>query len=1178
MGIFVERTCTVVEDGTDGTREAESRPFAEFRDCSAYVLLGAPGAGKTAAFKHEAEEPARCDARDFITLDHKRWSGIPTLFIDGLDEIRAGTIDGRSPLDAMRGQLDKLGQPRFRLSCREADWFRAADRRRLETVSPNGAVKVLRLDPLSEDNTRDILDDEGVEDIDRFIDEARDRGLGALLSNPQTLKLLAAAVDEGNWPATRTVTFEAACRMLIRDPNEEHRQAVLQRADAKMLRAAEHLCAVQLLSGQVGYRLPIRTDHIDGYIDLRDIREPRQETLLAALRTKVFDVTDGLATPIHRHIAEFLAGRYLSTLIEDGLPVRRVLALLVGDDGRTVSSMRGLAAWLAAHCHAARVELLERDPLGNLLYGDTKGFSVVEKRHLLACLQQEIERKPEVLVAIHDTDYRWDDVVTPDMEASFREILTAKKKSDGNQAVALAILQSMTRETVHPGLTPVLLDIVRDSECWPAVREKAIEAYVRHDHDQRDTVADALKEILADMQERSVSHAHDDLVGRLLRELYPRALRPAEIGRYLRERENVTFGGPYRQFWEHDVVERSTDEELAGVLDSLGETVEDKVWSDAEDETSSYWSRTIPAKLLAAYLRRSPTIVDPERFVGWLGLVTIDANAVERPTFSTWFSNNPESYKAVVLSAFRRYAHSPRRILQIYSRLPTEVEPSDFGKWCLAQAKTETGKEAVNDFLISRVIARQDYEGLSDEKIEERLVHDPSLLAKYRTLRKPRESHAQETVALAERFEQRRAEESAAASKRQKEWHDVVEANEATLRENRGAPMLLHRLACLYGDSMFPVHSERGRLRLRSLLGSDELVDTVIQAFRASPMRVDLPDEAVIFQLADEKQYHLLMVPFLVGLDESAELYPGVPPLDEQGMRRALAFRFAAPNFWSHEPRWYRPILTSRPGLVADVLVRSIRAGLRRGETSPLGPYDLAYDEDHRPVAKLAVVPLLESFPVRCRLEQLTVLKPLLHAGLQYVARDRLQIIESKLALRSMDAAQRVYWICAGLLVAPTLFAGRIRQSLTDRGHERRARRMAEFLHGCNGPLFEALDVSTLELLVESFGGSCRPYYRPGDGSHVFEAITSFDDGVYTPFLVDVLIKAMASKPSYDATDALVRLSENQALKPWHLRLQDATSGQREVCREANFRHLTVEQVLETLDNHVRPTPPTSLP
>ena len=439
MGRFVERTCTEVEDGTDGTREAESRPLAEFRGCSAYVLLGAPGAGKTEAFKHEAENEASCDARDFVTLDHKRWAGVRILFIDGLDEVRAGTVDGRSQLDAMRGRLDRLGRPRFRLSCREADWFYAADRKRLESVSPDRAVKVLRLDPLSEDNIRDILDDEGVEDIDHFINEARNRGLGALLSNPQTLKLLAAAVAGGNWPATRTGTFEAACSTLIDELNGEHIQAVPQLADSEMLHTAGHLCAVQLLSGRAGYRLPINTDNVDGYIDLRDIREPSQQTSLATLQTNVFNVTDGLATPIHRHIAEFLAGRYLSALIEGGLPVRRVLALLTGDDGRTVSGLRGLAAWLAAHSQMARQDVIEHDPLGTVLYGDVKVFSIDEKRRLLDLLERDAESDPRVFGAMHDLDSRWEGLATPDMEHAFREILTATGGSQGRQTVAFAV-------------------------------------------------------------------------------------------------------------------------------------------------------------------------------------------------------------------------------------------------------------------------------------------------------------------------------------------------------------------------------------------------------------------------------------------------------------------------------------------------------------------------------------------------------------------------------------------------------------------------------------------------------------------------------------------------------------------------------------------------------------------
>ena len=132
----------------------------DFREREACVLLGAPGAGKTVEFKREADE---CEdgyyvtARNFITFtDRPEWPGT-TLFIDGLDEMRAGAADGRTPLDAIRAKLDALGRPHFRLSCREADWFGVNDRRHLESVSAGGKVTVLRLDPLSGEGIRELL-------------------------------------------------------------------------------------------------------------------------------------------------------------------------------------------------------------------------------------------------------------------------------------------------------------------------------------------------------------------------------------------------------------------------------------------------------------------------------------------------------------------------------------------------------------------------------------------------------------------------------------------------------------------------------------------------------------------------------------------------------------------------------------------------------------------------------------------------------------------------------------------------------------------------------------------------------------------------------------------------------------------------------------------------------------
>ena len=99
MTFIVPRTCTELAD------RRESRNLSDFLDEPAYVLLGDPGSGKTTAFQTErarlGSAALHITARDFITFDpknHPEWRG-KTLFIDGLDEVRVGRSDVRTPFD-----------------------------------------------------------------------------------------------------------------------------------------------------------------------------------------------------------------------------------------------------------------------------------------------------------------------------------------------------------------------------------------------------------------------------------------------------------------------------------------------------------------------------------------------------------------------------------------------------------------------------------------------------------------------------------------------------------------------------------------------------------------------------------------------------------------------------------------------------------------------------------------------------------------------------------------------------------------------------------------------------------------------------------------------------------------------------------------------------------------------
>ena len=290
-GYVAPRTCTVVDDGDPQRGSGRQAPLTDYADTAAYVLIAEPGAGKTTAFETEAGKQGAVyvTVRNFLRRDKPEWRDAK-LFLDGLDESRAGPGDGRTPLDGIVTKLGVLGCPSFRLSCRWSDWLAANDKEGLREVSPDGTVTVVRLDPLSTQNIKDILaKNHGVEDADAFLAAARERGVDRLLSNPQNLELLAKSVARGKWPDSRRETFEQACRMLAREPNGEHRAGDPSTAHTgPLIEAAGRLSAVQLLAGNAGYTLPDRAEPDGDYPSLAEVDGDPQGRARQVLGTRLF--------------------------------------------------------------------------------------------------------------------------------------------------------------------------------------------------------------------------------------------------------------------------------------------------------------------------------------------------------------------------------------------------------------------------------------------------------------------------------------------------------------------------------------------------------------------------------------------------------------------------------------------------------------------------------------------------------------------------------------------------------------------------------------------------------------------------------------------------------------------------------------------------------------------------
>lgn len=1188
MTYFVQPTCREIgEHYSSDVSESPPRPLEEFRDTEAYVLLGPPGSGKTTAFTGEA----KCQgghyvpARDFQTFDDRPEWHNTTLYVDGLDETRAGSLDGRTPFDSIRAKLHGLGCPRFRLSCREADWFGTSDRDHLKTASPNGEVVVLRLDSLSPEGVREILHENlDIEDPEGFVSAARERGLESLLTNPQSLRMLALAIggDEG-WPDTKTQAFEKACRTLVKEHNLEHQMANRDRVVIPdLMDACGRLCAVQLLSGAAGFTLPGKEgdNHFPG---LDQIRERDQEKLLHCLQSKLFETPAFCrASPVHRQIAEFLSARHLAGLMEKGLPVGRVLALISGHDGVVVSELRGLSAWLAAHSKRSRAEVIARDPLGTVLYGDAGNFSPDEKRWVLDGLKREAEKNPWFLRAVQ-LDSRLGVLVSPDMENALREILSDPSREDSGQSFTHILIETLIHGEPLPGLAGPLMKLIKDETRWPGIRRRGVDAFVRQGGND-EKAFEELKHLANDVYAGRITDPGDDLLGCLLTKLYPRALPETEVMKYLRSSKRPNYGSTYEHFWRGYLPNNSTPEQLAQLLDEFVAQY-NRLLSEAQRAGRPlFFLRRLPLALLSRVLVFSREEINLNRLFDWLGVAAwvgdwrhdAGTGAEEKKRIQNWLVNHPEMQKSLMSMGLKRCMDLPecadppkfRNCIVMEWKRFFDIRPPDFGLWCLEQAAAAEDQNAAG-WLVHQVAEclhhRHHDVGLSRRAVSGRLADNTKLrkifddtMAGFEGLSANQKVHDTEAQRN-ERNEQRK-------------WRDFLKPHEDELRENKAKSELLHNLSKAYFDVYIDLRGDTPRDRLNNLLGNDEsLVEAVLCGFRGSVDRTDLPTDSEIIRLGARNQTHRLALPFMAGMEEIAKTAPtddiGV---DSRQLRLGLAIHYTLP-MWpldrhhaDRSPSWFPSLLSRCPRTVADVLVKSAHSKLRKGAESPAGLYELAHSEDYSVVARSASLPLLDQFPVRCTSGQLSTLNHLLLAARRHCGIEPLlDRIDQKLSHRSMNVAQRAYWLTAGLCVAPESYRKKL-EAYAD-GSERRIRFVAEAVGGqfdFSRTPNRQHDVATLKLLIRLMGSSFKPYSRDSD-SDKGEPLTQ---EMNAASCVQNFIDQVASVPSLSATAALNELLHDGNLLPWHTFLIDALYRQNALRREAGFQYCNVDQVLETLD------------
>ena len=1166
MSVIVPRTCTEVLSKMEVQRRQPGiGPLGLFRSAPAYVLLGDPGLGKSTTFRTEADflgaDGILMSARDFLASDvhsHPEWRG-KTLFIDALDEMRVGSGDRRDALDNIRRSLDALGRPSFRISCREADWLSDNDRDKLAMVSPDASVKVLRLNPLTDKYVVEILEANlDVDDAHRFVSEARERGVDALLRNPLTLNMLASAVIGNSvWPQSRLETFKMACLQMARERNLEHSIGDPPPPDEQLLDAAGRLCAYQLLSGATGWSR-VYDDTDADFIGRNVLEQSSLAVADHALSSRLFTgfgVADGRVTPVHRQIAEFLSARYLARLIEDGLPAGRVVQLITAGDGMVVTVFRGLSAWLAALCPKARHDLISRDPVGVGLYGDLSGFSVDDKRTLLASLNREVAYYGINVAAFAP-------LATPDMECAIRDILNDPCRDTDHQAVTGLLLSVLRHGQPLAELAPLLLEVIHDRTRWPSVTDAALDAFI-HTTMGREDGASRLKEILSDIDNGTIADPDNELLGTLLACLYPREIPPLEIWRYLTTKGNPNLFGSYFAFWAFRLLERSSDQHIAELLDGLNE-----LKPALRDALRMHHVDDVPCKLLATALNKLGAEPELTRLYGWLSAVAYPSwdppglGGESIGEIRAWLERHPDLQKAVLLEGLIRCPDDDDFELnadEAWDRLLGGALPSNFGSWCLdaAVASVDTHGRVANHLLrqavhhcgqeatgqgLTRALMRERVRGY--EGLESRLAELLAPRPRPPSARRPR---AADTV---------RTE----ADRRREQWVNLIRNHADDLRNNAAPQGLLFEIGMAYfGHSpYFPTTTPSIR-NLSGILADDDLENAVIAGLRGTVRRGDIPSVGEIIHLAAGSQFHVLGPPFLAGMDATDRAEPDeLEGLSDLRMRQALALHYCTPAGRATDPGWYLRWLNSRPELVADMLAQCAVPAIRGGKEYVPELYQLVHRKSHSQVAAHATPRLLASFPLRCSLRQLGMLDELLWAALQHADRTALQaLVEERLSRRSLNLAQRIHWLAAGVIVDPDIYLEPLESLVA--GKDDRVRKMALFFAPDESPPFlvENLDARTLQTLISLMGRTFDPIESAGWVTPEMRAAEQ----------VGRLIRRLASLSSSGAALALDALVDDEALSKWRVLLERVRDRQRVIHRDASYQHPAVDQVRETLSN-----------
>ncbi|CAE6767999.1 hypothetical protein R69619_03706 [Paraburkholderia nemoris] len=336
---------------------------------------------------------------------------------------RVSDWQGKSDRDALKQRLPYVAAPRVAEKVADLDQELLApifsptdqasrDRRKPSEPHPSELL-VVRLVNLTDMQKGQFIRAAGIEDAPGFLQSVGRSGLTVMTERPgDLLDLIGYWKEHARFGTLAEMTEHGIARKL-REENAFRVDAMLLTPE-RARQGAERLAAALVLAKTFTLKAPGEESDPTlalGAIDAHDVLPDwTQAELNALLRKGAFaPATYGRIRFHHRSSQEYLAACWLDRLLQNNCPVEEVHRLLFAElyGVETVApSLRPTAAWLALRHSSIREEIVRREPVALIRYGDPKSLPLDARKDLLAAYA-ELDAKGQLNPELIDQRAVW---------------------------------------------------------------------------------------------------------------------------------------------------------------------------------------------------------------------------------------------------------------------------------------------------------------------------------------------------------------------------------------------------------------------------------------------------------------------------------------------------------------------------------------------------------------------------------------------------------------------------------------------------------------------------------------------------------------------------------------------------------------------------------------------------